>query len=174
MERSWKESLDGSDGNGEGPSLVDWEVVNEELRHIPDDYKDQRFDSLRHVLGVLSAVDADAALEAVCTARTRPPLVGRAPAPHATRPRSRDPAGALLQLRDHADTVEGLVDAVVETYHNGFNKAIHNYSQILHHFTEAKLQVEAVRRGLHDAQRRLGANSRNLSQQVRAQQAGPC
>ena len=42
---------------------VDWEAVDEELDKIPADLKDPRFDSLRHVLNILSAVDAEAALE---------------------------------------------------------------------------------------------------------------
>lgn len=45
------------------------------------------------------------------------------------------------QLRDQRAHIEELVDAVVEGYHSGFNKSIHNYSQILRLFTESKLQV---------------------------------
>ena len=45
------------------------------------------------------------------------------------------------QLRDQRAHIEELVDAVVEGYHGGFNKSIHNYSQILRLFTESKLQV---------------------------------
>lgn len=37
--------------------------------------------------------------------------------------------------------MEGLVDDVVAAYHNGFNKAIQNYSSILRLFGEAKTQV---------------------------------
>lgn len=48
-----------------------------------------------------------------------------------------------MQLRLQFETVDGLVDEVVATYHNGFNKAIHNYSQILQLFAEAKAQVRA-------------------------------
>lgn len=47
------------------PSRVDWDVVDEELDHVPEEFKDPRFDSLRHVLDILSAVDAEAALEEV-------------------------------------------------------------------------------------------------------------
>jgi hypothetical protein len=47
------------------PSKVDWDVVDEELDKVPEEFKDPRFDSLRHVLDILSAVDADAALEEV-------------------------------------------------------------------------------------------------------------
>ena len=51
----------------EAPSqAVDWEAVDDELDKIPAELKDPRFDSLRHVLNILSAVDAEAALEEVC------------------------------------------------------------------------------------------------------------
>ena len=45
------------------------------------------------------------------------------------------------QLREQRETIEGLVDDVVECYHNGFAKAIHNYSQILQLFSDSKAQV---------------------------------
>lgn len=44
---------------------MDWEAVDEELASVPPEFKDPRFDSLRHVLNILSAVDAEAALEEV-------------------------------------------------------------------------------------------------------------
>jgi hypothetical protein len=50
---------------------------------------------------------------------------------------------AFLQLRSQRERVEDLVDDVVQAYHNGFNKAIHNYSRILHLFSESKEQVLA-------------------------------
>ena len=46
---------------------VDWDVVDEELDKVSEEFKDPRFDSLRHVLDILSAVDAEAALEEVFT-----------------------------------------------------------------------------------------------------------
>jgi hypothetical protein len=46
-----------------------------------------------------------------------------------------------VQLREQRAAVEELVDCVVEGYHAGFNKSIHNYSQILRLFSESKLQV---------------------------------
>ncbi|KAK9815816.1 hypothetical protein WJX72_010122 [[Myrmecia] bisecta] len=113
---------------------VDWELVDEELDKIPSEFKDPRFDSLRHVLNILSAVDAEAALE---------------------------------ELRSQRDRIEEMVDDVVQGYHNGFNKAIHNYSQILHLFADSKGQVDTLRSSLEDAKRRLGAQSRNLQQQWR-------
>ena len=45
---------------------VDWDTIDDELDKIPPELKDPRFDSLRHVLNILSAVDAEAALEEVC------------------------------------------------------------------------------------------------------------
>lgn len=41
--------------------------------------------------------------------------------------------------------MEQLVDDVVSGYYNGFNKAIANYSQILHLFTSAQEQVTTAR-----------------------------
>lgn len=38
--------------------------------------------------------------------------------------------GILDGLREQRDAVEELVDDVVQGYHNGFNRAIHNYSQV--------------------------------------------
>lgn len=49
--------------------------------------------------------------------------------------------GACMQLRAQRDRVEDLVDDVVQSYHNGFNKAIHNYSRILRLFSESKDQA---------------------------------
>lgn len=40
--------------------------------------------------------------------------------------------------------MDGLVDDVVAAYHNGFNKAIQNYSSILRLFGDAKSQVRRV------------------------------
>ena len=48
-----------------GNQVVDWDAVDDELDKIPSELKDPRFDSLRHVLNILSAVDAEAALEEV-------------------------------------------------------------------------------------------------------------
>eukprot|EP00891_Asterochloris_glomerata_P001519 jgi/Astpho2/1519/Aster-x0067 len=113
---------------------VDWDLVDEELERMPVEFKDARFDSLRHVLNILSAVDAE---------------------------------GAVEELRMQRERIEELVDDVVQGYHNGFNKAIHNYSQILQLFTNAKQHVDTLRVSLEDAKRRLGAQSRNLQQQWR-------
>lgn len=48
---------------------VDWDVVDDELYQIPAVYKDGRFDSLKHVLTVLGAVDSEAALDEVSSSR---------------------------------------------------------------------------------------------------------
>ena len=47
------------------------------------------------------------------------------------------------QLRQQRETIEGLVDDVVECYHNGFAKAIHNYSQILQLFSDSRAHVRS-------------------------------
>ena len=47
----------------------------------------------------------------------------------------------LLQLRAQHERVENLVDDVVQGYHSGFNKAIHNYSRILDLFFTAQTEV---------------------------------
>ena len=53
---------------------IDWDVVDEELYHIPAEYKDQRFDSLKHVLTVLGAVDSEGALEEVLLCHNHAPI----------------------------------------------------------------------------------------------------
>ena len=57
--------------------------------------------------------------------------------------RDSSPSRCALQLREWRETIEDLVDEVVDCYHSGFAKAIHNYSQILDLFSESKLQVPA-------------------------------
>lgn len=71
-----------------------------------------------------------------------------------------------MQLRGQRDTIEGLVDEVVRGYHNGFNKAIHNYSQILQLFANCKTHVNTLRSSLEQAKIQLGSQSRTLQQQV--------
>ncbi len=48
---------------GQRQSGVDWEELDEELYHVAPEFKDPRFDSLHHVLGILGAVDSEAALD---------------------------------------------------------------------------------------------------------------
>ncbi len=45
--------------------VIDWEELDEELYHVAPEFKDPRFDSLHHVLGILGAVDSEAALDEV-------------------------------------------------------------------------------------------------------------
>ena len=59
-------------------------------------------------------------------------------APHALTPCR---CLGLRQLRAQRERVDVLVDQVVQDYHAGFNKSIHNYSQILVLFTQAKEQA---------------------------------
>eukprot|EP00887_Chlorella_sp_A99_P002121 scaffold21.g2121.t1 len=123
-----------SSTGGERLPPVDWEAVDEELARVNPDFTDPRFDSLKHVLNVLSSSNAEAELE---------------------------------ELREQRASIEQLVDTVVEGYHSGFNKSLHNYSQILRLFTESKLQLESLRRSLEAAKRRLGAQSRHMQAQWR-------
>ena len=44
---------------------VDWDVVDDELALVPKQFKDPRFDSLRHVLNILGPVDSGVRLEEV-------------------------------------------------------------------------------------------------------------
>ncbi len=139
---------------------VNWDAVDDELDKIPSELKDPRFDSLRHVLNILSAVDAEAALEEVHLCwRFCSLSVERSWSSWHDSP-------CTLQLRGQRDTIEQLVDEVVSGYHNGFNKAIHNYSQILQLFTDCKTHVNTLRSSLQEAKGQLGAQSRSLQQQV--------
>ena len=49
-----------------------------------------------------------------------------------------------MQLRNQRQVVEETVDDIVQGYHSGFNKAIHNYSQILRLFSDSKSQVQLL------------------------------
>jgi len=50
---------------GEGSAPVDWEEVDEELSRVNPAFRDPRFDSLKHVLNVLSSENAEAEVEEV-------------------------------------------------------------------------------------------------------------
>ncbi|GMH35477.1 hypothetical protein BSKO_03345 [Bryopsis sp. KO-2023] len=76
-----------------------------------------------------------------------------------------DPKDTVEDLKDSKRRLEALIDQVVDVYHNGFNLAIQNYSQILQLFTESRDQVDTLRMSLMDGRRRLGAQSRLLRQQ---------
>ncbi len=62
--------------------------------------------------------------------------------------------------------MESLVDDIVGTYYNGFNKAIHHYSDILVLFSDAKEQVDVLREALEVARKRLGSSSTSLQSTV--------
>jgi hypothetical protein len=57
-----------------------------------------------------------------------------------------------LQLQQELHKCEGVIDAVVDAHHLGFNHAIENYSKILSLFNECKAQVR------HHAAARLATN----------------
>ena len=71
-------------------------------------------------------------------------------------------------MKARKEKLERLVDDVVSSYHSGFNKAIHNYSEILRLFTKAQDQVDEIKQSLHDARVRLGSHSKILQQQWNA------
>lgn len=73
------------------------QLVEEELSGINDVWKEPRFDTLPHVVEVLTCLD---------------------------------PQDAIDALTKQRDAIEVLVDDVVHIYYVGFNKAIHNYSQV--------------------------------------------
>ena len=73
----------------------------------------------------------------------------------------------MPQLKAQQERIEALVDDVVQGYHVGFNKAIHNYSQILLLFSRSKEQVVKLKLQLEEAKQRLGAQSKNLQAQVK-------
>lgn len=78
------------------------------------------------------------------------------------------------QLEHHNENVESLVDDIVGTYYNGFNKAIHHYSDILVLFTDAKEQVDVLREALEVARKRLGSSSSSLQSTVCVFVLGGC
>jgi len=91
---------------------VDWSQVDRELDSLPSDFRTSRFDSLKHVTEILSAVDPKELVEEL-----------------------------VEELTDTKKRLGGLIDNVVDVYHNGFNLAIQNYSKILQLFSESREQV---------------------------------
>ncbi|KAL2621943.1 hypothetical protein R1flu_002148 [Riccia fluitans] len=116
----------------EPASSVDWDVVKAELDGIDDIWKQARFDSLPHVVQVLTSQDAE---------------------------------GAVRGLQKQRDEIEELVDDVVRGYSSGFNKAIHNYSQILRLFSESAASISGLKKNLGEAKNLLGARHKQLHQQ---------
>lgn len=168
-----RSSVGGGDAK---PPAVDWELFEETLARVDPCFSDPRFDSLKHVLTVLSSSNAEQEVAEVRMAgpvSTRRavgtgmagvcPCAARLPCRPAHQPTKPPPPHRLLlllgalcclhhlllpwpsvlptQLREQRAATEELVDAVVEGYHAGFNKSIHNYSLILRLFTESRLQV---------------------------------
>lgn len=112
-------------------SEVNWNDIENELESTNSVWKDLHFDSLPHVVEVLT---------------------------------SRDPQGALRSLRRRRDAIEELVDDVVQGYHSGFNRAIHNYSRILRLFSESAAQMSGLKTNLGESRRLLSARHKQLQQ----------
>ncbi|KAG0618847.1 hypothetical protein M758_4G095100 [Ceratodon purpureus] len=72
---------------------------------------------------------------------------------------------SVERLRETRDAIEEIVDGVVRIYHNGFNKAIHNYSQILRVFSESAGSLDGLKEDLAEARKLLGARHKQLQQQ---------
>ncbi|XP_024372095.1 exocyst complex component SEC8 isoform X2 [Physcomitrium patens] len=72
---------------------------------------------------------------------------------------------SVERLRETRDAIEEIVDGVVRHYHNGFNKAIHNYSQILRVFSESAGSLDSLKEDLAEARKLLGARHKQLQQQ---------
>ncbi|GAV58941.1 Sec8_exocyst domain-containing protein [Cephalotus follicularis] len=105
--------------------------LRDELSRIDESWAAARFDSLPHVVHILT---------------------------------SKDREGEAQVLKDQRDVVEEVVDEVVHAYHNGFNKAIQNYSQILRLFSESTESIAVLKVDLADAKKRLGTRSKQLHQ----------
>ncbi|CAI7818343.1 unnamed protein product, partial [Closterium sp. NIES-54] len=110
---------------------MNWGAVEDQLSGIQDVWKEPRFDTLPHVVAVL------------------------------TSGYPQDDMASLAKLRD---TIEVLVDDVVQAYHQGFNKAIHNYSQILKLFSESAEQMSELKASLAEARRLLSNRHKQLQQ----------
>ena len=76
--------------------------------------------------------------------------------------RTLDPSQALGELKQRQERVENLVDDIVKGYHGGFNKSIHNYSEILRLFTEAQTQSRSIRASLTSLKKQLGTRTTQL------------
>lgn len=112
-------------------SAVDWQVVLAELDGIDEAWKQDRFDSLPHVVEILTS-----------------PV----------------PEEAIQSLQEQRDAIEDIVDDVVRGYHNGFNRAFHNYSQILRIFNESAGSISGLKENLNESRRLLGARNKQLQQ----------
>lgn len=73
------------------------QYLREELSRIDESWAAARFDSLPHVVHIMTSKDREAEAQL---------------------------------LKEQSEVIEEVVDEVVHAYHNGFNKAIQNYSQV--------------------------------------------
>ncbi|MCO5586381.1 hypothetical protein L7F22_040321 [Adiantum nelumboides] len=110
---------------------VDIGVIQAELDEIDEVWKQDRFDSLPHVVEILT---------------------------------SQVPEDAIQSLQEQRDAIEDIVDDVVRGYHNGFNKAFHNYSQILKVFSDSTSSISALKTDLDKAKELLGSRNKHLQQ----------
>eukprot|EP01018_Ginkgo_biloba_P010843 Gb_36536 [translate_table: standard] len=77
---------------------------------------------------------------------------------------SKDREGEIEDLKERSNIIEDVVDEVVHGYHNGFNKAIHNYSQILRLFSESAESIAGLKKDLGEAKKLLGSRNKQLHQ----------
>ncbi|KAJ7568516.1 hypothetical protein O6H91_01G036000 [Diphasiastrum complanatum] len=115
----------------ESTAPVDWEAITSELDDIDDGWKQAKFDSLPHVVQILTSLDPEHGIEV---------------------------------LKEQRDVIEERVDDVVRGYHKGFNKAIHNYSQILRLFGESTSSLSGLKGNLADSKKLLGTRHKQLQQ----------
>ncbi|CAK7325414.1 unnamed protein product [Dovyalis caffra] len=113
------------------PVPPDKAYLREELSRIDESWAAARFDSLPHVVHILTSKDREAEAQV---------------------------------LKEQSDVVEDVVDEVVQSYHNGFNKAIQNYSQILRLFSESAESIATLKVDLGEAKKRLGTRNKQLHQ----------
>ncbi|KAH7315642.1 hypothetical protein KP509_21G058500 [Ceratopteris richardii] len=111
--------------------MMDAHMIQAELDEIDDVWKQARFDSLPHVVEILT---------------------------------SQIPEDAIHSLREQRDAIEDIVDDVVRAYHSGFNKAFHNYSQILKVFSDSTSSVSSLKADLDKAKELLGSRNKQLHQ----------
>eukprot|EP00958_Prasinococcus_capsulatus_P018841 scaffold2254_cov393-Prasinococcus_capsulatus_cf.AAC.9 len=146
----------------QGAHQVDWAGLQRWLDQVDPDYKvnPNRFDPVPRVVEVLSARNPKVRKE---DSRNFPHTLAsprRAPGSLLSSPQAQ-----LQQLREQRDALELLVDEVVQAYHNGFNKALHNYSQILRLFSQNEQRVLQIRSNLEDSRTLLASSADTLREQ---------
>jgi hypothetical protein len=127
-------------GGGAAPNEagLDWAAIDAQLARIPKDYFDPRFDSIKHVLSILGAVDSEVQVDQVRFLKVI--LFLKTPA---STPPDHNPS-LCLQLRRWKQSVEYLVDDVVEAHYTGFTRSLQNYTQILRLFADSRSQVRPL------------------------------